>query len=187
MAYTGFGLDQIHPPVNKSFNQMTPEEQAEKGATMMINFMSSCPGKTVVSGVTGFGLGGIFGLFMSSMAYDTPVQLATNVKTIADMTMKQQLRVQFADMYKKSISSAKSFGYMGLVYSGVECVVESARAKNDINNGLIAGCITGGGLAYKGGPQAAFMGCVGFAAFSLAIDTYMKMEDGKPPVNDFNE
>ena len=35
--------------------------------------MESCPGKLVMSGVMGFGLGGVFGLFMSSMRYDTPM------------------------------------------------------------------------------------------------------------------
>jgi import inner membrane translocase subunit TIM22 len=55
-----------------------------------------------------------------------------------------------------------------MIYAGVECGVESVRAKNDIYNGVAAGCITGGGLAFKSGPQAALIGCAGFAAFSTA-------------------
>jgi mitochondrial import inner membrane translocase subunit TIM22 len=33
--------------------------------------MESCPGKTVVSGVMGFALGGAFGLFMASVSFHT--------------------------------------------------------------------------------------------------------------------
>jgi import inner membrane translocase subunit TIM22 len=32
----------------------------------------------------------------------------------------------------------------------------------------MAGCLTGGGLAIKSGPQAALFGCGAFAAFSTA-------------------
>ncbi|AQZ10166.1 TIM22 (YDL217C) [Zygosaccharomyces parabailii] len=193
MVYTGFGLQQITPPDTRSYSEMTPEEQGEKGAQMIMNFMTSCPGKSAISGVTGFALGGVFGLFMASMAYDTPLSttgpagLATNVQSIADLPFKQQVKLQFADMGKRAYSSAKNFGYIGMIYSGVECCLESLRAKNDLYNGISAGCITGGGLAYKGGPQAAAIGCAGFAAFSAAIDWYMRSEDGRPPKDDFND
>ncbi|CCH59793.1 hypothetical protein TBLA_0B09770 [Henningerozyma blattae CBS 6284] len=191
MGYRGFGLEQLSPPSNRPFNQLTQDEQAEKGAQMMLNFMSSCPGKFAVSGVTGFALGGVFGLFMASMQYDTPLHTSlpgvpNAVKNISDLPFKQQVKLQFADMGKRSWSSAKNFGYMGMIYSGAECVIESIRAKNDIYNGVWAGCVTGGGLAYKSGPQAAALGCAGFAAFSTAIELYMRSEDGAPPKNDFD-
>lgn len=201
MVYRGFGLEHITPRENKSFSEMMPEEQGERGAEMMVNFMTSCPGKSIISGVTGFALGGIFGLFMASLAYDTPLHTPTvktdgpsagitgimNVQQVADLPLKQQIKIQFTDMGKRSYSSAKNFGYIGMIYSGVECVVESLRAKNDIYNSVTAGCITGGGLAYKSGPSSALIGCAGFAAFSAAIDLYMSNENGKPPENDFDE
>ncbi|QHS72030.1 translocation channel protein TIM22 [Saccharomyces paradoxus] len=204
MVYTGFGLEQISPPQKKPYNELTPEEQGERGAEMIMNFMTSCPGKSVVSGVTGFALGGVLGLFMASMAYDTPLHTPTpantatagnvavggisrTVQQISDLPFRQQMKLQFTDMGKKSYSSAKNFGYIGMIYAGVECVIESLRAKNDIYNGVTAGFFTGAGLAYKAGPQAALMGGAGFAAFSAAIDLYMKSEDGRPPRNDFKE
>lgn len=51
-------------------------------------------------------------------------------------------------------------------------------------NGVAAGCITGGALAMKAGPQATAVGCAGFAAFSAAIDYYMKLppDETKNPV-----
>ena len=49
------------------------------------------------------------------------------------------------------------------------------RGRNDLKNGIAAGCITGGILGAKAGPQAAGVGCAGFAAFSAAIDYYMRL------------
>lgn len=62
---------------------------------------------------------------------------------------------------------------VGSIFSGTECAIEGLRAKNDIWNGVAGGCITGGVLARKAGPQAVAVGCAGFAAFSAAIDAYM--------------
>ena len=40
--------------------------------------MESCPAKTVISGVMGFGLGGAFGLFMASVSHLPCPVLETN-------------------------------------------------------------------------------------------------------------
>ncbi|KAI5953732.1 TIM22 [Candida theae] len=179
------GVYQGPQPPKKSLQEMTQQEQAEEGARYFVDFMQSCPGKTAMAGASGFALGGFFGLFMASMAYDVPVGTDA-VKHISDLPFKQQMKLQFADMAKRSYSSAKNFGYIGLVYSGVECTIESFRAKHDIYNGVTAGCITGAGLAIKGGPQAAAIGCAGFAAFSLAIDMYLSSDAAAPPKNDYD-
>jgi len=47
-----------------------------------------------------------------------------------------------------------------------------ARAKHDTTNTAVAGCVTGGALAVKGGPKATCIGCAGFAAFSVAIEKF---------------
>ena len=78
-------------------------------------------------------------------------------------------------MRMRSFSSAKNFGIVGALYAGSECCVEGLRAKNDLTNSVVAGCITGGVLGLRAGPQAAAVGAVGFAAFSAAIDAYMRM------------
>ncbi|ODQ78166.1 hypothetical protein BABINDRAFT_162838 [Babjeviella inositovora NRRL Y-12698] len=169
----------------KALSEMTPDEQAQAGAEALMGFMASCPGKTVMSGVTGFALGGFFGLFMASMAYDVPV--GGGVSKVSDLPFKTQMKLQFSDMGRRSYTSAKNFGYIGMIYSGVECAIESFRAKNDIYNGVSAGCITGGGLAVKAGPQAAAIGCAGFAAFSVAIDLYLRLDAARPPANDYDD
>lgn len=165
---------------------MTQEEQAEYGAEQMINLMHLCPGKFVIAGASGFALGGFFGLFMALMAYDVPVG-TTAVNHISELPFKQQMKLQFKDMGNRAWSLAKNFGYIGMVYLGVECAIESLRAKHDIYNGVSAGCITGAGLSIKGGPQAAAVGCAGFAAFSYAIDLYMSSDARRPPPNDYDE
>lgn len=165
---------------------MTPEQQAQAGAEAMMNFMHSCPGKSAIAGVTGFGLGGVFGLFMASMSYDTTLGTGVN-NAIADLPFKQQMKIQFSDMGKRAWTSAKNFGFIGLVFTGVECSIESLRAKNDIWNGTMAGCLTGGGLAVKSGPTNALIGCGAFAAFSTAIDMYMRSDSGPPPSSDEDE
>lgn len=170
----------------KALAMMSQEEQAEMGAKKMVEVMQSCPGKTVMSGGSGFFLGGFFGLFMASMAYDVPVG-GNAVSHISELPFKQQMKLQFTDMAKRSYSSAKNFGYIGMIFSGVECSIESLRAKHDIYNGVSAGCITGAGLSIKAGPQAALLGCAGFAAFSTAIDLYMNSEHAAPPRNDYDE
>lgn len=48
------------------------------------------------------------------------------------------------------------------------------RAKNDLVNPMLAGFLSGGILARNAGPQAVVGGGIAFAAFSGAIDWYMR-------------
>ena len=50
------------------------------------------------------------------------------------------------------------------------------RARNDIGNAVAAGFIAGGVLARNTGPRGAFWGGLGFAAFSAAIDLFLRRE-----------
>ena len=61
------------------------------------------------------------------------------------------------------------------------------RARQDIDNHLYTGCLTGGILGATGGPWAACMGCGGFAAFSYVIETYMDAEHEPEHQDDENE
>ncbi|KAG9200000.1 Mitochondrial import inner membrane translocase subunit tim22 [Epicoccum nigrum] len=249
-------------------------EQEIQMTKMMQSSMESCVGKTVMAGVMGGGLGAMFGLFMASMRYDTPMgqplptaaanpvaggaapkpaaaataataataagagattagtpitnavkAAATNAAHststlpsaaasqavsagassasatatatatapsaaagasvlspsaatgISDLPLKQQLKHGLRDMYRSSVSSGKNFAKVGAIFSGTECAIEGLRAKNDLYNGVAGGCITGGVLARNAGPQAVAVGCLGFAAFSAAIDAYMRMPE----------
>ncbi|KAI1765905.1 mitochondrial import inner membrane translocase, subunit Tim17/22 [Hypoxylon sp. FL1150] len=140
--------------------------------------MESCFGKAAVSGVMGFGMGGLFGMFMASMSYDTPFHTAGSQggmpQSVASLPWRQQLKVGFKDMGSRSYSTAKNFGLVGLMFAGIECGIEGYRAKNDMLNGTAAGCLTGGILARSGGPTAVAGGCAAFAAFSAAIDAWLR-------------
>ncbi|KAI9022893.1 Tim17/Tim22/Tim23/Pmp24 family-domain-containing protein [Phycomyces nitens] len=146
--------------------------QEKQTIAMIQSTMESCPFKTALSGTAGFVMGGAFGLFMSSFEYSGP----NMNEEIANQTTKQQIKAAFKDMSSRSYSMAKNFAVVGAIYSGSECCIESYRAKNDLYNSMAAGCFTGGALAVRAGPQAAAFGCAGFAAFSTAIDWYMRRD-----------
>ncbi|KAJ7537468.1 hypothetical protein O6H91_11G006600 [Diphasiastrum complanatum] len=105
------------------------------------------------------------GVFMGLLfgALDNPIHAE-------EMTARQQFVYAAKQMGSKSWHMAKTFAVMGAVFSGTECVVEKARAKHDTTNTVVAGCVTGGLLSARAGPQAACLGCAGFAAFSVVIE-----------------
>ncbi|KAF2673811.1 Tim17-domain-containing protein [Microthyrium microscopicum] len=159
-----------------------PDSQFILTRLQMKSVMESCPAKSVMATVMGGALGGMFGLFMSSMRYDTPLAANPNLpggKALVDLPMREQLRHGLRDMGKASLSSAKNFAYLGGVFSGVECCIESLRGKNDIWNGVMGGGLTGGILARKQGPGAMLFGAAGFAAFSYGIEWYMRSPDNE--------
>ncbi|GMM30448.1 translocation channel protein [Martiniozyma asiatica (nom. inval.)] len=175
------------PSAKKDYKDLSAEEQGERTAQSIMAFVASCPGKAILSLGTGYALGGLFGFFMASMAYDTPMGQSYSAPSMTSLPLRQQMKIQLSDMWGRTKSSAKNFAKLGFYFSGVECVIESLRGKSDLWNGALAGCVTGGGLAVKTGPTNALVGCAGFAAFSTAIDMYMKSENGKPPANDYDE
>jgi mitochondrial import inner membrane translocase subunit TIM22 len=114
------------------------------------------------------------------MAYDTPFQTVPGApgsapQQLQNLPWRRQLSIGFREMGSRSWSTAKNFGMVGALFTGIECGIEGLRAKNDIANGAAAGCLTGGILARNAGPQAAAIGCAGFAAFSTAIEMWMRM------------
>ncbi|KAF3926734.1 hypothetical protein ABW21_db0205796 [Orbilia brochopaga] len=147
------------------YTSLTPEQQQMVMTKKMQAAMESCPIKTVISGGMGFALGGVFGLFMASMSYDTMYTATGQPQKILDLPWRQQLKMGLKDMGSRSYSSAKGFGMVGALFAGTECVIESYRAKNDMANAVLAGCATGGILGASGGPSAAAIGCAGFAAY----------------------
>ncbi|TPX38783.1 hypothetical protein SeMB42_g04647 [Synchytrium endobioticum] len=148
-----------------AFGVSTPDQLAAHA------FMESCPAKAVLSAGAGFALGGAFGMFMSSVDH------ASTTEEMLKLSTREQLKFTLRDMGTRSYSSAKNFGMVALLFSSSECVIESYRAQNDMYNGVTAGCLTGGALAARAGPRAMLGGCVGFAAFSAAIDYYMRHWD----------
>ncbi|KAJ3256842.1 Mitochondrial import inner membrane translocase subunit tim22 [Boothiomyces macroporosus] len=135
--------------------------------------MNSCPAKTLIGAAMGFAMGGLFGLFMSS------ADNALDDKFLR-LSVREQTAITFKEMGAKAMSSAKSFGVLTAIFVSSECAIETIRGKDDQYNQLLSGCFTGAFLSRTGksllilaGVQAMGIGCVGFAAFSAAIETYM--------------
>lgn len=115
------------------------------------------------------------------MRYDTPLasQAVPGQKAIVDLPVREQLKIGLKDMGRSSWSSAKNFAYLGGMFSGIECCIEGLRGKNDAWNGVAGGFLTGGILARRQGPTAVLIGAFGFAAFSGAIEWYMRSPEGE--------
>lgn len=141
----------------------TNEEQ------MMDSVMESCVFKSVMSCVIGYGLGCAIGLFSASV--NPSIQMDPSSPHIE---RTQTAREIFNDMRKTTHSYGKNFATIGLVFAGIECIVESQRGVSDWKNGTYAGGITGGLIGLRAGVKAGIFGAAGFAAFSTVIDYYMK-------------
>ena len=87
--------------------------------------------------------------------------------------LREQLRAAYKSTIGKTMGWAKSFGILTALFGGIECIIEKQRAKHDVWNPVLSGCIVGATLAVKSGPQASCFGCVTFSAFSLVMEAVM--------------
>ncbi|KAF5322093.1 hypothetical protein D9619_001979 [Psilocybe cf. subviscida] len=142
-------------------------EQNKRWEGYMAFAMESCPVKTTLAGGAGFGIGAFFSLMSASFAYEDPYLRA---QTQAGMNTTQKASQIFKEMGRGMWTSGKSFGKIGALFAGIECVIESYRAKNDVYNSVASGFVAGGILARNSGPKAVVSGGLAFAAFSAAID-----------------
>ncbi|XP_072210051.1 mitochondrial import inner membrane translocase subunit Tim22 [Excalfactoria chinensis] len=134
---------------------------------MVERAMESCAFKAALACVGGFVLGGAFGIFTAGIDTNVGFDPKDPYRT---PTAKEVLK----DMGQRGISYAKNFAIVGAMFSCTECVVESYRGKSDWRNSVISGCITGGAIGFRAGMKAGVIGCGGFAAFSAAIDYYLR-------------
>lgn len=121
----------------------------------------------------------LFGLFFGgySQAVDKAVEL--------DGPTSLKLRVGFREAGKSMKSYAKNFARFGVSFSLAECAVEKVRARHDIWNSVIGGCVAGGVMSGEWGQSMGArarlsqvgIGCASVAAFSAAIDYYMEYMD----------
>lgn len=93
--------------------------------------------------LSGYGLGAAIGLFSSSVNPNIADPLAT--------AKQQTAREIFREMRAATHSYGKNFALIGMVFSAVECQIESSRGKTDWKNGTYAGAVTGGIIGVRGG------------------------------------
>ncbi|CAB3369993.1 Hypothetical predicted protein [Cloeon dipterum] len=133
--------------VPRNMGPVTIKTNEEK---MVEGFFESCPFKAGMSGVIGYGLGGALGLFSASVN-----------PTITGQEAKQQTaREVFRDLKTSTLSYAKNFAMIGLMFSAVECTIETYRGKSDWRNGTYAGAVTGGLIGFRAGLKAGIFGAV---------------------------
>jgi len=143
-----------------------PSAHKQKEDVVVERLLQHCGFKAGMALVLGYALGGAFGLFTAGM----DSSMTTSIDQRQNETAKDILK----DMKTRAGSMAKNFAVVGAMFSSSECLIESARGTSDLKNGTMAGCLTGGVLGLRAGPQAAMFGCAGFAAFSTAIDYFMR-------------
>ncbi|TNN82727.1 Mitochondrial import inner membrane translocase subunit Tim22 [Liparis tanakae] len=129
--------------------------------------MESCAFKAVLACVGGFVLGGAFGIFTAGI--DTNVGFDPK-----DPLRTPTAREVLKDMGQRGMSYAKNFAIVGAMFSCSECIIESHRGVSDWKNAVYSGCVTGGAIGFRAGLKAGVLGCGGFAAFSAAIEYYLR-------------
>lgn len=85
---------------------------------MVESFFESCFFKSFMACVLGYGLGAAIGLFSSSVN--------PNV-SVPGVEKQQTAREIFREMRTTTHGYAKNFAVIGLVFSAVECTIESVR------------------------------------------------------------
>ncbi|XP_044226643.1 mitochondrial import inner membrane translocase subunit Tim22 [Thunnus albacares] len=141
-----------------------PKSEEQK---MIERGMESCAFKSVLACVGGFVLGGAFGVFTAGI--DTNVGFDPK-----DPLRTPTAREVLKDMGQRGMSYAKNFAIVGAMFSCTECIIESHRGKSDWKNAVYSGCVTGGAIGFRAGLKAGVLGCGGFAAFSAAIEYYLR-------------
>uniref|UniRef100_A0A3P9DN82 Mitochondrial import inner membrane translocase subunit TIM22 n=1 Tax=Maylandia zebra TaxID=106582 RepID=A0A3P9DN82_9CICH len=129
--------------------------------------MESCAFKSLLACVGGFVLGGAFGIFTAGIDTNVGIDPKHPLRT---PTAREVLK----DMGQREMSYAKNFAIVGAMFSCTECIIESHRGKSDWKNAVYSGCVTGGAIGFRAGLKAGVLGCRGFAAFSAAIEYYLR-------------
>ena len=146
-------------------------KQPHTGAGAGSGAAAACLGRIGVFGGGVMGL--LMGVFLGAMSDATPPVQFIAGKDVPQHPLREQMKYTLRATANKSLYWCKNFAFITGVFGGSECLVEKYRGKHDVWNSVVSGCLTGAALQAKSGPQAAAVGCGGFAAFSLVIDTIM--------------
>ena len=134
---------------------------------------NSCGGKAAIGVIGGGVMGLLMGVFLGAMSDATPPVQIIAGREVPQAPLREQMRTTLRATADKSKYWARNFAFITGVFGGSECLVEKYRGKHDVWNSVASGCITGAAMQARQGPQAAAVGCGGFAAFSLVIDNFM--------------
>jgi len=130
----------------------------------------------IIRGTMSATVGGAGGLALG--AFLAPFDTMSGLKVAENATARETAMATLRQTGGKAAGMGRTFGAIGGVYATTECVIEKYRAKSDLNNSLYAGCASGAFLARSGGGGGMVAGCVGFAVWSAAIDSFMRSGGG---------
>jgi import inner membrane translocase subunit TIM22 len=123
----------------------------------------------ILAGAGGAVLGAVLGGFMHSMQPVDHMYLANN----PNLTTWEQVKIGYRGIGAACGRHGRMFSKIGVLFATLECLLERRRGGRDIPNGMYSGCIAGAMLSFSSGPSNAALGCVGFAAFSGAMERMM--------------
>lgn len=164
----------IYLPYPRPFTQRVNQNATFPENPQLIQEL--CGTKIIMGAVMGTFMGFGMGLFMGAMGDVSPIQIVGG-REVPFAPMREQLRAVVKATKSRCISWGKNFGVLTALFGGVECVIEKYRAKHDVWNAALSGCVVGATLSAKQGPTAACLGCVGFGGFSLVVDKVMSGMD----------
>lgn len=133
----------------------------------------SCGSKAAIGVIGGGVMGLVMGVFMGALTDMTPPVTMIEGREVPQAPLREQARTTLRATADKSLYWCRQFAFITGVFGGTECLVEKYRGKHDVWNAVVSGCVTGAAMQAKQGPQASAIGCGGFAAFSLVIDSVM--------------
>lgn len=151
-------------PIPKSNKEIEPDPEL---------IGNSCGFKIISGGAMGAVMGVVMGLFTGAMGGDVSAIQILKGREVPTAPLREQMRSAYKNTAVKCGSWARSFGVLTALFGGIECVIEKGRAKHDVWNPVISGCLVGATLSAKQGPAASCVGCVGFAGFSYLVDKVM--------------
>jgi len=150
-----------------------PQTPAGMVAVAPPNPQENCVGRSVFGAIAGAGLGVMMGIFLGAMGDMSPAIPIINGREAPQAPAGEQMRLAYRATFERCGHWARNFMALTALFSGVDCVVEKLRGKHDAYNAVISGCGVGAALSAKQGPQAACLGCAGFAIFSGIMEVVM--------------
>lgn len=160
----------LYLPFCKQIRLPKPPEEMPINQTLL---MESCASKIIMGGVMGAVMGVALGTFLGAMGGDVSAIQVVKGREVPQPPVRESIRAGVKSLAAKSSGFARSFGVLTALFGGVECIIEKYRAKHDVWNPVLSGCVVGAALSAKAGPVAACAGCAGFAGFSAIADKIM--------------
>lgn len=109
-------------PLIVSAPPILPIENPPKENQFRYKMDNNCLVKASMSGIVGAAMGGVFGIFMSSLRADSSFHIGTEMEN-----KPYSLKAMFKEFKYSAKSTAKNFGQFGFIIVGTECIIEKVN------------------------------------------------------------